>query len=684
MIASAKNQAKMPGRKHKCLDPIYKDVVVIGNGPSAITLSYMLSGNAPYYKGTSTDEFLHLRMSENREESLLLQDLEFLSDGLEGRSTNPVSVLFDALSHPEADMGQELAPLLEWKHRPDLSVDHVVLGRGEPGGAWKAMSDSDMLTVSLGTWMELPNMKMSEWKPTLLEDNINGRVGVSTVAQYYRDYVKLMSLSQSFDSNTTVERVVKITDCPLVCTDKGFKEPCTKSLSNLSRDDADEENAVFQQESLYTELHQALTSSNPSTIDEADGYADDDLSSCNTGVSLTESEGSWAGTTRSRVDELAPTNNELDISRHALSATRMGQHMQSQARRRANTSCCLEFAEKSSEGSDDVRFNLSWNPIVFGCSITPASPVVMSPNSSISGKSYSWNACESRKRKKPSCPVSKCFKTPHLWQVSGTRYNRESGPEEFSYMTKNLILATGAYDRPNRLNVPGEHLPFVVHSLKEMEAKVQNGEMLTSHDPIMIVGAGLSAADAIIAARQQHLPVVHVFRREPTDRNLIFNNLPAGLYPEYHEVHRMMAGSTNTGTFAYSPYAKRHLVKIDTNREVTLHGSCLEKVKVSFVVVLIGSLPDLRFLSVDDCGDDGRTLGIIPGEPISRNNPIDIDLFSHESIKQSGIYAMGPLVGDNFVRFLQGGALAITNHILKKKLKEAAVVAEEETEVADQ
>ena len=28
---------------------------------------------------------------------------------------------------------------------------------------------------------------------------------------------------------------------------------------------------------------------------------------------------------------------------------------------------------------------------------------------------------------------------------------------------------------------------------------------------------------------------------------------------------------------------------------------------------------------------------------------------------------MGPLVGDNFVRFLQGGALAISNHILKKK-----------------
>jgi hypothetical protein len=28
---------------------------------------------------------------------------------------------------------------------------------------------------------------------------------------------------------------------------------------------------------------------------------------------------------------------------------------------------------------------------------------------------------------------------------------------------------------------------------------------------------------------------------------------------------------------------------------------------------------------------------------------------------------MGPIVGENFVRFLQGGALAITNHLFKQK-----------------
>ena len=108
---------------------------------------------------------------------------------------------------------------------------------------------------------------------------------------------------------------------------------------------------------------------------------------------------------------------------------------------------------------------------------------------------------------------------------------------------------------------------------------------------------------------------------------------------------------------------------MDEDKCVTLHGSQvsshLEKIKVSLVVVLIGSSPDLDFLP-----EEGRELGIISDELISRNNLVDIDLFSHESVRQRGIYSMGPLVGDNFVRFLQGGALAITNHILKKKHRE--------------
>ena len=58
---------------------------VAGNGPSGISLSYLLSGNCPYYKGGCQDEMLHARLTSQPHLSLLEQDLEFLSDVSEPR-----------------------------------------------------------------------------------------------------------------------------------------------------------------------------------------------------------------------------------------------------------------------------------------------------------------------------------------------------------------------------------------------------------------------------------------------------------------------------------------------------------------------------------------------------------------------------------------------------------------------
>ena len=51
-----------------------------GNGPSGIALSYFLSGNWPYYTAVSQDEFLHTRLMVEPQQSLVEQDLQFLSD----------------------------------------------------------------------------------------------------------------------------------------------------------------------------------------------------------------------------------------------------------------------------------------------------------------------------------------------------------------------------------------------------------------------------------------------------------------------------------------------------------------------------------------------------------------------------------------------------------------------------
>lgn len=452
------------------MESIDKEVVVIGNGPSAITLSYLLSGHWPYYKTTQShpNEYLHRRLVDESvvNKSLIEQDLDYLSDGLEGRSINRVSVLFDQLQHPEADFGFENPSTLEWRYHSDKEIDHVVIGKGLPGGAWHRMNDcKEILTISLGSWMQLPDMEIRNWCSDLRRES---RVSLSTVANYYKHYVKSKGLTKYFKNNSSVTSL---------------------RLNHIS--------------------------------------------------------------------------NKYEIEGH------------------------------------------------------------------------------------------------------------DSTGNKFAYNSPRVVLATGNCDRTNRLNVPGEDLPFVLHSLNELETLLSESKVKPTSDPILIIGAGLSAADAIIATRFRRIQIIHAFRRHPEDPSLIFNQLPENMYPEYHKVHSRMKSKTHNS--GYIPLPVHCVKEIKRNKEVVLMNrigvddtqlTTYVKVQVSYVLVLIGLKPDLNFIEDNLLSK----LGIKKGEDINpRSNPISIDSLTHESLSAPGIYAMGPIVGDNFVRFVQGGALAITHHIWNQK-----------------
>ena len=234
--------------------------------------------------------------------------------------------------------------------------------------------------------------------------------------------------------------------------------------------------------------------------------------------------------------------------------------MRQQSRRRANTTCCLEFAEIEPQSCCYTAESLqaSWNPIFypsqFAASWNASSSGALISGHIASERSNSLNYFPGEKMEGGNltdecqgntCEVSKCFpEEQYLWEVSGYRYKQEGSKvekEEFCYLTSNVVMACGQA-RSNALDIPGENLPFVLHSLKELEAKIANGDLSSNSDPVIIVGAGLSAADAIITANEHNLNVVHIFRREAQDRNLIFKSLPPKMYPEYHQVHSMMTG----------------------------------------------------------------------------------------------------------------------------------------------
>lgn len=76
----------------------------------------MLSGNIPYViSNNHPDEFLSTRLRPVLNKTLINEDLIHLAGDLQGRSTNPVSLLLDALSQPFADIGLDIDPLIEWR-----------------------------------------------------------------------------------------------------------------------------------------------------------------------------------------------------------------------------------------------------------------------------------------------------------------------------------------------------------------------------------------------------------------------------------------------------------------------------------------------------------------------------------------------------------------------------------------
>uniref|UniRef100_A0A4W3K2H1 Oxidative stress-induced growth inhibitor 1 n=1 Tax=Callorhinchus milii TaxID=7868 RepID=A0A4W3K2H1_CALMI len=462
-----------------------------GNGPSGICLSALLSGYRPYLApgGQHPNPLLQHKLEENQHLSILDQDLEYLSEGLEGRSANPVALLFDTLLLPDGDSGRDFPSPLQWRFEAAQRIPHLVLGRGPPGGAWHVMEGS-MLTLSFGSWMELPGLKLKDWVRDKRRNVRNDRATPAEMAAYYQHYVSAMRLHGNFVSNSTV------TSMRRVCT----------------------------------EPRRLIT-------------------------------GGW---------------------------DRVGEHSQEE-----------------------------------GAGVS-------------------------------------------LWEVCGHREAGDGGREPFRLQAENVVLATGTQDQPCHLGVEGEDLPFVRHSLAELETAIAGGVLGRHSEPVLVVGAGLTAADAVLGAHHANVPVVHAFRRGVTDPAMIFNQLPKVLYPEYHKVHQMMSQQHGSGSYpGYRSLPKHRVTGFRPDGKCLLESEDGRRrvLNVSLAVVLIGAGPRLSFLP-----ERGLRLGQDPEQPVScRQNPVDVEPFTYELTREPGLFAMGPLVGDNFVRFLRGGALGIASCLAKRR-----------------
>uniref|UniRef100_A0A2I3G7F8 FAD/NAD(P)-binding domain-containing protein n=1 Tax=Nomascus leucogenys TaxID=61853 RepID=A0A2I3G7F8_NOMLE len=264
------------------------------------------------------------------------------------------------------------------------------------------------------------------------------------------------------------------------------------------------------------------------------------------------------------------------------------------------------------------------------------------------------------------------------WEIRGYQRIADGSHVPFCLFAENAALATGTLDSPAHVEIEGEDFPFVFHSVPEFGAAINRGNLCGKMDPVLIVGSGLTAADAVLCAYNSNIPVIHVFRRRVSDPSLIFKQLPKKLYPEYHKVYHMMCTQSysvdSSLSSDYTSFPQHHVLSFKPDMKCVLQSvSAWKKIfKPSAAVVLIGSHPILSFLK-----DQGCYLGRKSSQPITcKGNLVEIDTYTYECIKEANLFALGPLVGDSFVGFLKGGALGVTRCLATRQKKKQHLFVE--------
>jgi thioredoxin reductase (NADPH) len=178
-----------------------------------------------------------------------------------------------------------------------------------------------------------------------------------------------------------------------------------------------------------------------------------------------------------------------------------------------------------------------------------------------------------------------------------------------TFQARKVILATGYYDVPNLLNVPGEDLPKVIHYYKEAHPYY-------NHD-VLVVGAKNSAAIAALELWWTGARVTLVHRGEAIHRAVkywikpnIENRIKNGEIPAYFQS-------------SVQQIRPHEVVLATPNGEVTL--------KNDFVFAMTGYRPDFDFLA-----EQGITLNDESGRP-------SVNAETLESTRP-GVYLAGVIV----------------------------------------
>ncbi len=206
-----------------------------------------------------------------------------------------------------------------------------------------------------------------------------------------------------------------------------------------------------------------------------------------------------------------------------------------------------------------------------------------------------------------------------------------------SYLARNLIIATGFYDIPNLLNIPGEELPKVRHYYKEPHFYAMQN--------LLIVGANNSAVDAALESFRKGSRVTMVIKGPEIGKRVKY-----WVRPDI--VNRIEEGSIKA-------YFNSHLLAIREKEAEIQTPDGIITIPNDYVLLMTGYQPNFSFL---------KKLGI----ELS-NDEKQCPSYNKETMEsnQKNIYLAGVVCGgmDTHIWFIENSRIH-ANQIIQNILAE--------------
>lgn len=152
-------------------------------------------------------------------------------------------------------------------------------------------------------------------------------------------------------------------------------------------------------------------------------------------------------------------------------------------------------------------------------------------------------------------------------------YTNKNGQEK-QYITRHVILATGYYDQPQYLNIPGENLPKVMHYFKEGHP-YYNTE-------VVIIGGKNSAVDAALALYKAGAKITVLYRGSAYSKSI-----KPWILPDFDSL--VQKGKI---TMVFNA----NVTKITENEVIYRVNNNIKHIKNDFVFAMTGYQPNISFL----------------------------------------------------------------------------------------